>query len=38
MEKDLSPRDPYKGVTEDSIFHAFELDKVKFKALPVIRN
>ena len=26
MEQDLSPRDPYKGVMEDSIFHAIELD------------
>ena len=26
IEKDLSPWDLYKGVTEDSMFHAFELD------------
>ena len=25
MEKDLSPSDLYKGVTEDSVFHVFEL-------------
>ena len=26
MEKDSSPRDLYKGVTEDSMFQAFKLD------------
>ena len=26
MEKDLSLSELYKGVTEDSMFHAFELD------------
>ena len=26
MEKDLSLWDLYKGVTEDSMFHVFELD------------
>ena len=26
MEKDLSPRDLYKGVNEDSMFQAFELN------------
>ena len=26
MEKDLSPWDLYKGVIEDSMFHAFKLD------------
>ena len=25
MEKELSPWDPYKGVTEDSMIHVFEV-------------
>ena len=31
MEKDLSPQDIYKCVTDDSMFHVFELDMENYQ-------